>query len=125
MHNHYRKDAGDRGEQQALIYLQEQGLSLQLRNYRCTAGEIDLIMLQQQTLVLIEVRYRRDQEYGGAAASVTITKQQKIIRAAQHLLQTQPKYRRYPVRFDLIAIDGKDGNNTEPRINWIKDAFRL
>lgn len=122
MEKHYRKEAGERGEQRALAHLQAAGLKLQLRNYRCASGEIDLVMLDGRTLVLIEVRYRRDQEFGGAAASVDARKQQRLVRAAQHLLLMHPELRRYPARFDLVALDGSD---IAPCINWLKDAFRL
>lgn len=121
MDTHYRKDAGDRGESLALQYLETAGLKLLQRNYRCKGGEIDLVMSDAQTLVLIEVRFRSERSFGGAAASVNKTKQQRLLRAAQHLLQTHAAYRRYRARFDLVAIDG---SGARPEIDWIKDAFR-
>lgn len=117
----YRKQAGDQGEQLALVHLEAAGLKLLQRNYRCTGGEIDLVMSDGRTLVFVEVRYRRDRSFGGAAASVNTRKQQRLLRAAQHLLQMRPDYRRHPARFDLIAIDGNDPHT---QISWIKDAFR-
>jgi putative endonuclease len=78
-------------------------------------------MSDVRTLVLVEVRFRRDRSFGGAAASVTLGKQTRLLRAAQHLLQTHSAYRHYRARFDLIAIEG-EGTRTE--IVWIKDAFR-
>lgn len=122
MEKTYRKEAGDRGEALALRYLQAAGLILLQRNYRCNGGEIDLVMRDGAVLVLVEVRYRRDNLFGGAAASVGAHKQQRLLRAAQHLLQTHRAYRQHPARFDLVAIDG-DSNNTQ--VNWIKDAFRV
>ncbi|MGE0114801.1 MAG: YraN family protein [Steroidobacteraceae bacterium] len=121
MTRHYRQEAGDRGEDLALRHLQAAGLKLLQRNYRCAGGEIDLVMSDGQTLVLVEVRFRRDRSFGGAAASVDVRKQQRLMRAAQHLLQTHAAYRRQRARFDLIAIDG-EGAATQ--INWIRDAFR-
>jgi putative endonuclease len=121
MEKNYRKEAGDRGEAAALSHLQAAGLTLLQRNYRCNGGEIDLVMRDGKVLVLVEVRYRRDNHFGGAAASVGSHKQQRLLRAAQHLLQTHRAYRNQPARFDLVAIDG-DGNNAQ--LNWIKDAFR-
>src|SRR5262245_42895530 len=104
MDSHYRKDAGDRGEALALQQLEAAGLTLLQRNYRCNGGEIDLVMKDAQTLVLIEVRFRSDRSFGGAAASVGRNKQQRLMRAAQHLLQTHRQYQRYRARFDLVAI---------------------
>jgi putative endonuclease len=122
MDNRYRKDAGDRGEALALQHLQAAGLKLLQRNYRCSGGEIDLVMSDARTLVLIEVRFRSDRSYGGAAASVDRVKQQRLLRAAQHLLQSHSVYRHSRARFDLVAIDG---NGADLEITWIKDAFRL
>lgn len=122
MDAHNRKEAGDHGEQLALQHLQAAGLKLQLRNYRCKLGEIDLVMTDGQVLVLVEVRYRSDAQFGGAAASVNHRKQQRLIRAAQHLLQTNAAYRHYRARFDLVAIDGDKENL---KIEWLKDVFRL
>jgi putative endonuclease len=121
MDRHYRKEAGDRGEDLALRHLEAAGLKLLQRNYRCTGGEIDLVMRDGAILVLVEVRYRRDNRFGGAAASVGAHKQQRLLRAAQHLLQTHRTYRHQPARFDLVAIEG-GGNDAQ--LNWIKDAFR-
>ncbi len=122
MERHYRKEAGDRGEALALRHLEAAGLKLLQRNYRCINGEIDLVMRDGAVLVLVEVRYRRDSRFGGAAASVGNHKQQRLVRAAQHLLQTHRTYRHHPARFDLVAIEG-DGNDAQ--LNWIKDAFRM
>lgn len=116
-----RKEAGDRGEALALQYLQAAGLKLLRRNYRCKGGEIDLVMNDAGVLALVEVRFRSDRSFGGAAASVQRAKQQRLIRAAQHLLLTHGEYRRYKARFDLVAIDG---SSAQPEVNWIKDAFR-
>ena len=122
----YRKDAGDRSEDLALSYLSAAGLKLLKRNHRCKGGEIDLVMLDGTTLVLIEVRFRRDRSFGGAAASVTRTKQHRLLIAARHLLQTSRELQRYRARFDLIAIEADENHPhaSQPKIEWIKDAFR-
>ncbi|MBB6094884.1 putative endonuclease [Povalibacter uvarum] len=113
-----RKDAGNSGEDAALDYLKQHGLTLVTRNYRCRAGEIDLVMLQGGVLVLIEVRYRESAAFGGAAASVTWRKQKRIIIAARHLLAYRADLRRYPARFDVVAVEGT-------KIEWIRNAFTL
>jgi putative endonuclease len=122
MDDRERKEAGSEGEDAALAHLKRSGLKLIARNYRCKAGEIDLIMLDGKTLVLIEVRFRGTPDFGGPAASVTRRKQRRIITAARHLLLTQADLRRYPVRFDVIgASPGLRGL----QIEWIKAAFTL
>lgn len=117
-----RQQAGDAGEATALKHLQDHGLTLIARNYRCKAGEIDLVMLDGVTLALIEVRFRSDRRFGGAAASVTWRKQRRLIHAAQHLLLTRSHLRRYPARFDVVALSP---SGSGLHVEWIKNAFTL
>ncbi|MCW9022255.1 MAG: YraN family protein, partial [Sedimenticola sp.] len=77
---------GNEAEQLAQRYLEQRGLRTLERNYRCKMGEIDIIMKDQDSLVFVEVRYRKQNAFGSAAESVTTTKQKKIIRAAYHYL---------------------------------------
>jgi putative endonuclease len=111
---------GRAAETAALAYLKRQGLQLVARNYRCKAGEIDLVMLASGTLALVEVRYRTCAGYGGAAGSVIYRKQRRIVQAAQHLLMTRADLRRYPARFDVVAISP---DLSGLRIEWLKGAF--
>ena len=97
-------------------YLQRRGLRLLERNYSCRLGEIDLILADGPALVFAEVRLRRSRDYGGAAASVTAAKRQRILRAARHYLSGRPER---PCRFDVILLDALEPG----RIEWIKDAF--
>lgn len=117
MDDHARKEAGREAEQLAMRHLQAAGLQLLMRNFNCRQGEIDLIMLDRSTLVLVEVRYRSGDDYGGAAASVTWRKQRRIARAARYLLLRRAELRRYPVRFDVVAVS-RGG-----RVEWIRHAF--
>jgi putative endonuclease len=122
MDDRERKTIGLLSEELALAHLLAHGLKLLKRNYRCKLGEIDLVMLDGQTLVLVEVRYRATTDYGGAAASVDWQKQRKLVKAAEHLLMKRADLRRYPARFDVVALTtGADGTT----INWIKSAFTL
>jgi len=107
--------AGDAGEDRALAYLEQQGLSLLQRNFRCRGGEIDLIMKDKSALVFVEVRKRTPSRFGGAAASIDMHKQTRLTTAAQVYLQslrTVP-----PCRFDVVAIDGE-------QLNWIRNAIQ-
>jgi putative endonuclease len=105
---------GQAGEDQALVYLEQNGLTLVERNFRCKGGEIDLIMQGSGTLVFVEVRKRAASAYGGAAASVTVRKQKRLITAAQVYLQ---RYRMPPAcRIDVVAIDGAS-------IEWLINAI--
>lgn len=111
------KNKGSDAEQRTAIFLQQQNLVLLVRNYRCRFGEIDLIMRDGDTVVFVEVRMRTNLYYGGAAASITPTKQHKLVCTAQHYLA---KYEvDSPCRFDAILIS----SNKNSEIEWIKNAF--
>ena len=111
-----RQAEGQAGEDRALAYLQERGMTLAERNFRCKGGELDLVMRDRDTCVFVEVRKRAGADYGGAAASITPRKQRRLIVAAQVYLQ---RYRMPPpCRFDIVAIDGK-------QISWLKNAIEL
>ncbi len=101
------KQLGDIAEDAALHYLQARGLRLLDRNYRTPGrggGEIDLIMrAPDSTLVFVEVRQRRSTSHGGAAASVSATKQRRIIFAARHYLMRWPEPP--PCRFDVVSVE--------------------
>jgi putative endonuclease len=110
------RGAGGAAEAAAAQFLVRQGLTLICTNYRCRLGEIDLILADGPELVFAEVRLRRNPGYGGAAASITSAKRQRILRAARHYLSGRPEA---PCRFDVILLDALDPD----RIEWIKDAF--
>jgi len=105
---------GALAEQQAAQHLQQQGLRPLAQNYRSRFGEIDLIMQDGATLVFVEVRLRRNSQFGGAAASIDTHKQRRIIRTAQQYLSGLKAVP--PCRFDAVLLDN-DG------IQWLKNAF--
>ncbi len=111
---------GEAVESASQVYLQSSGLQLIEKNYRCRYGEIDLIMLDQQDLVFVEVRYRKNDSFGGAAQSVDTQKQQKLRHTAEIFLQENQSMEFNGCRFDVIAASG-----TPPdyNIHWIHDAF--
>ena len=111
---------GQAAEEAAQTYLEHQGLRLIERNFHCKMGEIDLIMQEAATLVFVEVRFRRNQAFGGAAASVTSSKQRKLHKTAALYLQRFNK--QPPCRFDVIAMS-VDSQGRLTCENWIKNAF--
>lgn len=109
-----RQRSGDQAEDRALAYLQQQGLTLVERNFRCKGGEIDLVMQDRAALVFVEVRARSSASHGGALASITPAKQRRLIVAAQHFLQ---RHAQVPAcRFDVVAIEGE-------RLEWLRHAI--
>ncbi|MBE8718419.1 YraN family protein [Cellvibrio polysaccharolyticus] len=109
---------GAQAETQAEQFLQQQGLVLQQKNFRCKAGEIDLIMRDQHYLVFVEVRLRSNRQFSSAAESVTWQKQQKIVRTAQIYLLKHNLLDKARCRFDVVTFDRLSGHP-----QWIKDAF--
>ena len=111
---------GNSAEITAEKYLINLGLHSIKRNYRCKAGEIDLLMKDAETLVFIEVRYRSNPFFGSPAESITSQKIRRIRKTAEHFLQTNDHYAHYYKRFDVIAISAQSAKS---EILWIKDAF--
>lgn len=108
--------SGQAAEEIAAQFLIRRGLKVVERNFRVRGGEIDLICADGATTVFVEVRLRRNRNFGGAAASITPRKQQRIVLAARYWLSQHGDRN---CRFDCVAMDAPD----EARIEWIKDAF--
>lgn len=108
-------------EQLAEKYLKQKGLILVDHNYHSKYGEIDLIMTDRDTLVFIEVRYRKTSNFGSAAETITRHKQKKIITTARHFLSSQNLWH-YSCRFDVISINSPK-NSTKPELVWLQGAF--
>lgn len=101
----------------ACEFLTQKGLKLIDKNFHSRQGEIDLIMQQHDTLVFVEVRYRKNHDFGGAVASITAQKQHRIRQTA--LFYMQKLGREINARFDVIAMTGID----DVHIEWIENAF--
>lgn len=117
----HRKAKGDQAEAAALQWLDGKGLTLVTRNYRCRQGEVDLVMLDQDCLVFVEVRWRQQRAYGGALASVDHHKQRRLIQAARHFLAKHPAHQNRPCRFDVLGMEPDDTGSVS--YQWIQNAF--
>ncbi len=115
-----RQEVGLQAERQAAEYLGSRGLKLVLANHRSRFGELDLVMRDDATLVVVEVRQRAAKDFGGAAASITPSKQRRIVLATRHLLMMHPELRRLPVRFDVVTLEPAAG---AMRVEWLRAAF--
>ncbi|EOX8954324.1 YraN family protein [Enterobacter hormaechei] len=112
-----RKQTGDAWELKARRWLEGKGLRFVAANVRGRGGEIDLIMKDGQTIVFVEVRYRQSSRFGGAAASVTLAKQQKKLQTAHlWLARHNGSFDTVDCRFDVVAFTGN-------AIDWLKNAF--
>jgi len=117
-----RRAFGKAQEDLASSYLQDQGLIPVLANYQCRLGEIDLVMMDGNTLVFVEVRYRRRNDFGSALESVTYKKQQKIILCARHLLLHRRQLQSFACRFDVVAVSPQKGLD-QIQFDWVRNAF--
>ncbi len=111
---------GDVFELRACAELERAGLKLLDRSYTTRYGEIDLIMRDGDTIVFVEVRYRKHAAHGSAAESVTASKRQKLIKAAELWLAAYEKKSHSSCRFDVITYDGP---LNEARASWLRGAF--
>lgn len=117
------RDRGQDAEQACCEYLQQQGLKLLAKNYHGRRGELDLVMRDNNTVVFVEVRYRKNNTFGGALESVTISKQEKLRMTAEQYLQQETQLNNG--RFDVVAMTEKVQNNDSNvySFEWIKNAF--
>lgn len=112
-----KKHIGSHYENLACQYLIQQGLTLLAKNSQYPLGELDLIMQDNTCLVFVEVRYRKNDHFGVAAATITANKQAKVVKASHLWMQSQNiSAETAEYRFDVFAITGND-------IQWVINAF--
>lgn len=105
-------------------YLRAKGLKIVDKNFNCRHGEIDLIMLDRKMLVFVEVRYRKNNNFGGGLESITAAKQLKLRKTAELYLQKNQRYKN--ARFDVVSMS-KNNQTIESKqkytFEWIMNAF--
>ena len=115
------RDIGQITENIAEQYLRQQGLVFIDKNVHCRQGEIDLIMRDNDTLVFVEVKYRKNNHFGGAIYAISYQKQKKIKHSvAFYLHKSGLNEYNTPCRCDVVTLEG---NINQPQINWLKNAF--
>lgn len=112
----YKKNIGNRAEEQACKYLEKNNYKIIQRNFSSKIGEIDIIAYKNDTIIFIEVKYRRSGSHGSAIEAVNYRKQKKIIKISKYFLLKNEKYYQNNIRYDVIGIS----NN---KIDHIKGAF--
>jgi len=116
-----RQQSGRRAEELAAEFLRAAGCEIVHCNYRRRLGELDIVARADGVLVIVEVRVRTSNAYGGAAGRVDRRKQQRITRAANQLLQQRTDLAALPARFDVLVVS--DPYGPAPAIEWIQHAF--
>jgi putative endonuclease len=110
-------DRGSAAESVAVRELVRMGYRIIERNFRCFAGELDVVARDGQTLVFVEIRSRRSDRFGSALEAVSRTKQQQVSRvAAAYLELRHPKFD--TCRFDVVGVTGD-------KIEVVQDAWRI
>lgn len=112
-----KKEIGDYGENLAAQFLHKNGYTILERNFRVSSGELDIIALQRETLVVVEVKTRKDDSFYSAREAVTISKQNKIKAALKEYISGK-KLKYNEIRFDVIEVYTKNG-----KIEHFADAF--
>ena len=111
-----RRQIGTKEEALAAAFLEKQGYQILERNFRCRLGEIDLIARDGSTLVFVEVKYRKNADFGTPAEAVNRKKQLTICRVADYYRMVHRIPDNRPCRFDVAAIQGTV-------IQVVRDAF--
>lgn len=107
---------GALGEDIAVKYLVKHGFKILARNFTCHFGEVDIVAMEKDTVVFVEVKWRKDESFGKPREAVNWRKQQTIIKCANYWLYKNEKVG-LPVRFDVMEIMGSE-------LVFLRDAFR-
>jgi putative endonuclease len=117
------RQLGIAAETVAATFLASQGLQVLYRNFRRRVGELDLVALHGQELVIVEVRTRSTDRFGGAAASIDSRKRQKIVKATLLLCQRYKELATRRMRFDVVIVSS--ASSGQPEVEWIRAAFAV
>lgn len=113
---------GQWGEEQVAEKLRREGWTIVVRNFRCRMGELDIVAKNERYLAFVEVKLRKNDQFGSACEAVTPAKQRKLRAAAQFYLMSRPTT--LQPRFDVAEVYAPLGVRTEkPDIYYIENAF--
>lgn len=115
------KEIGNLGEELSKTFLIEKGYKIIAQNYLCPLGEIDIIAFNDKYLCFIEVKTRYSSKFGLPLESITLAKQQKLIKSAQYFICKNNLHNSF-CRFDAIEVTFNYQSNT-PAINHLQNIF--
>jgi len=113
-----RRKLGQWGEEQATRYLEAQDCQVVTTNWRCTAGEVDLVVQDGDWLAFVEVRTRRGRAYGTPEESITAPKLARMAAVAESYVYEHEWEGNW--RLDVVAIEIHRGQETA--IEWYKNV---
>jgi len=119
--NWFGRLLGDRGERAAVRYLKQHGYQILARQYKTDYGELDVIALDQETVVFVEVKTRKTVAKGQPFEAVTQQKQRQLTRLAAAFLKKH-QLLQHPARFDVISIVWQSEQN-RPDLQHFQNAF--
>ena len=114
-----RRNYGMAAEEAAALFLEEKGIRILERNFRSYHGEIDIIALEKETILIVEVKMRRNKECGTPAEAVNLKKQKRICYTLKYYRMKKQLVDTTAVRFDVIEVD------KDLQCHWIKNAFEF
>lgn len=112
-----RRQRGSNAESAVDCAARQRGWRRISRNYHSRGGELDLVYVDGDRLIVVEVRYRARSDYGRAVATVRRDKQRRIIHATRHFLARHPRYSGHAIRFDVVGVDADN------QLDWVENAF--
>jgi putative endonuclease len=116
------RSVGKFGEQIAENFLKKNGINIIKKNYFSKFGEIDLIGIEKKTIIFIEVKYRKNNNFGFPVDSINDKKIDKINKTAEMFLyENENDYNDFECRFDIISIISN--NNDDYDIEWLKNQY--
>lgn len=116
-----RISKGKIGEEIAANLLIKEGYRILERNFRCPLGEIDIVALDNGTIVFVEVKTRSSGNFGPPEEAINHRKRHQIAKAAQFYI-SRKKLHNNPARFDVVAVTIKDGKE---EVRLIRNAFEI
>lgn len=114
-----RRELARRGEDEVADHLVERGLEILCRNYRCPAGELDIVAREGETIVFVEVKARRSRGCGAPAEAVDRRKRARLVRVARWFLRER-RLEGVACRFDVAGVMVKGDRAV---VEWLTDAF--
>lgn len=122
-----RAKLGQWGERQARLYLEAEGYGIVAANFRCRAGELDIVAIDGDELIFVEVKTRRGDAFGLAEESISPVRAERLAAVAEEFLQSRsafPYDSETPWRIDLVCVN-LDGGGKLLNINHIKHAVEF
>ena len=117
------KQKGNWAEDLACTWLVKQGLTLKQKNFYTRYGEIDLIMSDSLQLIFFEVKFRKNNHFGTAEASITHQKCRRLKAAVETYLLINNYGSNQPLRFDAVTVVPAREAHLNCTINWIKNIL--